>query len=86
LKNLQDKEKEQLNGNELNNNFNNLSNNVKDFGDSIKNMTINNGIILKDIIEGLNKRINNYNLRELNNLEVMAQNSRRRVLFALSKN
>ena len=85
LKNLQDKVKKQLNGNELNDYFNNLVNNVDDFGDSIKNMTINNGIILKDIIEGLNKRINNYNLRELNNLEVMAQNSRRRVLFATLK-
>ena len=69
LKNLQDKVKEQLNGNELNDYFNNLVNNVDDFGDSIKNMTINNGIILKEIIERLIKRINNFNLTELNNLE-----------------
>ena len=69
IKNLQDQINEQLDGSSLDDYFKNLISNADGIEDSIKNMTINNGIILKEIVERIMNRISKFNLTEINNLE-----------------
>lgn len=66
IKYLQDQINEQLKGDDF---FKNLINNADNIEESIKNMTINNGIILREIVERIMNRIDKLNLTEINNLE-----------------